>query len=635
MQRVIIRFIMAHRRRRGACAVRPLSSLSLSSSYSHSCCRCCCCRCRRCSLLQLSYSNFSTTTSTTKTVPTDDDDLSSSPNQPVFLTELLHQRIRQGHLQADAVQLRAARRMDRLQQALMGYYYSNQPTLVQEYLKGFERQQNQQQQQQKDDAVDQKKENKSSSSSSAAAAAAATDADNNASDSSVLPRMRVPRGLYLYGSVGIGKSMLMDMFYQECLLPMTSINETTITATPNASTTPNASSTTAPTTTSRIRRNHFHAFMHDVHQRIHALKQQDLWIKGRNFTVDTSVVNNPIHRVGIQFAQECTVLCLDEFQVTDVADALILKQLFQVLFRAGTVLIATSNRPPVDLYEGGLNRSYFLPFIDLLQRHCIVHSMMESQLDYRMMTMAAAAGSGQQQHVAAGDDDDDDDDDDYNDNDNDNTDEWTCTYFVITNKTDEPDVLETSKQIIDKLVHQLRAKSDPLSLELDVGYQRTLHVSDADKDGLVGRFDFAQLCERELGAQDYRAIAHYFDIVVVENIPILTLLQHNHARRFITLIDELYEARTALICSAAAPPSNLFVNTITHTSVSGTEGLSTKEVELGIDQAVQRGHAVGALASVRELSFAFRRAASRLTEMTSRRWWDAALSKNNLTGTNG
>jgi predicted ATPase len=107
---------------------------------------------------------------------------------------------------------------------------------------------------------------------------------------------------------------------------------------------------------SKKQRIHFHAFMQNVHERIHALKQQDLVMYGRNFHVDTRESHNAIHRVGKLLATETSLLCLDEFQVTDVADALILSQLFTVLFRLGTVVVATSNRPPRDLYEGGINR---------------------------------------------------------------------------------------------------------------------------------------------------------------------------------------------------------------------------------------------------------------------------------------
>jgi protein AFG1 len=319
------------------------------------------------------------------------------------------------------------------------------------------------------------------------------------------------------------------------------------------------------------------------------LKRQDLATHGRSFKIDTNESRNPIHRVGLQIAQEVSLLCFDEFQVTDVADALILSQLFTVLFAMGTVVVATSNRPPTDLYEGGLNRSYFMPFIDLMERHCVVHSM-QSETDYRLVM-------ADQKMYLVGEND---------------------------NNSNGQDFNQLRLQI-DEIVDRLRDGRPEISKDLDVGYQRTLTVSSADGEGLVGRFQFEELCDRDLGASDYRSLARHFAIVVVEGVPIMTLQEHNKARRFITLVDELYEAKTALLISAAAPPNAIFLdNTEQAISIGDDNG----EDKLGVDKAVsQGGHAATALASVRELSFAFRRAASRLTEMTSRSWWDKRVQK--------
>ena len=356
--------------------------------------------------------------------------------------------------------------------------------------------------------------------------------------------VKIPRGLYIYGDVGTGKTMLMDAFFSVANVE-------------------------------KKQRHHFHSFLAHVHRRIHALKQRDLADNGRSFTIDTSLENNPINRIGLELASELSLLCLDEFQVTDIADAVILSQLFAVLFSKGTVVVATSNRPPSDLYEGGLNRSYFLPFIDLLQHHCIAHAI-KSDIDYRKLLSKSTSF-------------------------------WT-----------QPEMVES---MVTSLVEQMDvSRAD--SVELDVGFRRTLTASTVYGDRMA-RFSFKDLCDRELGAQDYRAIAQKFDIVVLEDIPYMNLEQHNIARRFITLIDELYEGKCALLCSSpTASPIDLFQVKSRKSKVEETDC-----VDLGIDVATQGGTAVGALASVRELGFAFERASSRLFEMCSPDWWERILTK--------
>ncbi|OEU16668.1 AFG1-like ATPase, partial [Fragilariopsis cylindrus CCMP1102] len=382
---------------------------------------------------------------------------------------------------------------------------------------------------------------------------------------------KTPRGLYIYGSVGTGKTMLMDSFYDNVQLPGGDNDD--------------------DDDGRRKQRLHFHNFLSIVHRDIHRLKQKDLKEHGRNFSVDTSLANNPIHKVGLQLSSKISLLCLDEFQVTDIADAVILSQLFTILFQNGTVVVATSNRPPTDLYEGGLNRSYFLPFIDLLERHCITYHI-PSQRDYRRILS-------------------------------------NCSSFFVNSSGGGDGGDGTSN--IDYLVSKLCL--DPRSMQLQVGFNRSISVdrvylggteeNNNNRTPSMARFSFEELCDTEKGAMDYRAIAQTFDIVIVEDIPALDLEGHNRARRFITLIDELYEGKCALLCSAlnGKTPMDLF-QTYENADMKNNK---SNDVIFGIDVAQQGGTPVGALASVRELSFAFERASSRIFEMCSRSWWQRVL----------
>lgn len=374
-------------------------------------------------------------------------------------------------------------------------------------------------------------------------------------------RIVVPRGMYLYGAVGTGKSMLMDTFFEHAQV-------------------------------NRKRRVHFHAFMADVHSRIHKLKQRDLALYGRSFAVDTSEERNPIRRVAMGLAEEVSLLCFDEFQVYDVADALILTQLFGEMWARGVVVVATSNRPPGDLYEGGINRGYFLAFIDMLRRHCIVHEF-KSSTDYRRLLS-----------------------------------EGIDEFFFVADDGDF-DGRNSAKKKCDEIFKELLGGTEATSIEMDVAFNRSILVRQCHPDGIVGRFTFEELCNIELGSSDYRSIAQEFEFIIIEEIPILTLKEHDQARRFITLIDELYEAQCTLVCSAVAPLDRLFLGRegVANENKETPESIETKIGEMfGIDVAQSSGKTVGELASVRELAFAFERAASRLTEMCSNRQFKKAVS---------
>jgi len=392
----------------------------------------------------------------------------------------------------------------------------------------------------------------------------------------------VPRGLYMYGDVGCGKSFLMDLFYDSLSIR-------------------------------RKKRVHFHSFMNDVHQRIHKLKQSDLQLHGRNFHVETELRKNPIYRVAKQITNEVKLLCFDEFQVTDVADALILSQLFTVLFQEGTVVVATGNRAPQDLYENGINRSYFLPFIALLERHCIVHHM-TGTTDYRAV-MA----------------------------------EGVDTFFFVNNRQSRND---KSNDLGEKIFQFLTSCSDGsfsdgidaiTTTDLIVAPNRSLKILQSSEG--VCRVHFDDICKANLGASDYRVLAQRFSTVCLEGIPKLSVKDHDYARRFIILVDELYEARCALVCFADSLPQDLYQQHDQQTNCQDVMELTKSPDDTGnltdvteltpgeiLDFRSQaNGKTLGELASVIELSFAFRRASSRLMEMCSRSYWERfAHSSNHL-----
>jgi len=287
-----------------------------------------------------------------------------------------------------------------------------------------------------------------------------------------------PRGLYLWGGTGTGKTFMMDMFHDA--MPI-----------------------------EKKRRIHFHEWMIDVHERLHH-KQ-----KARG-TKDASA-DDIIAQVAREMMSEAWLLCFDEFQVTHISDAIIMKRVFSVLFEQGAVIVATSNRPPEDLYLNGLNRTLFLPFIPMLKDFCEVHDI-GAEVDYRLISTADG--------------------------------EEDKRVYIHPNGEKEQKMLEKKfYRICQGAVHtgvQVEAQG------------RRLVVPKAAINSSVGWFTFKDLCDKALGAADYLAVASAFHTVFLADIPKLTLQERDQVRRFITLIDAFYERHVKLVCTADRDPISLF-----------------------------------------------------------------------------
>jgi len=283
------------------------------------------------------------------------------------------------------------------------------------------------------------------------------------------------KGLYVWGDVGRGKTMLMDLFF-------------------------------ATSEIRRKRRAHFHEFMAEVHDRVREVRHQ--------LKLGQLTNGDPIRHVADEIAQETWLLCFDEFHVTDIADAMILGRLFTRLFEQGVVLVATSNVAPEDLYYEGLNRALFLPFIRLLLQNVDVVRL-SARTDYRMEKLGGVA-----------------------------------TWYVPADEDAEV-ALDIAWQKITGTL-----EGEPVDIQLA---GRVLRVPEAAMG--VARFSFGQLCEQPLGANDYLRLAHEFHTLIIDRIPVMDFPQRNAAKRFIILIDTLYDHGVKLIASAAAEPDGLYLAT--------------------------------------------------------------------------
>ncbi len=275
------------------------------------------------------------------------------------------------------------------------------------------------------------------------------------------------KGLYIFGGVGSGKTMLMDLFFEH-------INY------------------------AQKQRLHFSAFMEYIHQQIKEVRKLSQ--------------ADPITLVADHFIQHTTLLCLDEFQVTDITDAMLLDRLFQSLFQKGLVLVTTGNIAPQNLYASGLNRMLFLPFIDLLEEHMDIIEL-ETGQDFRRTSITTQ----------------------------------TVWFLAPHAESNEPYL-----KLWHSLINGLEANTDRLivnehPLPKPIAYEK------------IARFSFAALCSQDLGKADYLAIAKHYNTLFIDDIPMMKAENINEARRFTWLIDTLYDQKVTLIASAQVLPDELFV----------------------------------------------------------------------------
>ena len=302
------------------------------------------------------------------------------------------------------------------------------------------------------------------------------------------------RGLYVYGEVGRGKTMLMDLFF-------------------------------SGSPVEHKRRAHFHEFMADVHERIHGFRQKI----ARQEIADS----DPVRLTAASIFEEAWLLCFDEFHVTDIADAMILGRLFSRLFELGTVVVATSNVAPDDLYKGGLNRALFLPFIAQIKDRMDVLRL-DARTDFRLEKLAGVK-----------------------------------MWLVPADAT--------ATAALDKAWMKLTGGAPGHTRDITIK-GHPLHVPRSAHG--VARFPFADLCEKPLGASDYLRLAHDYHTLIIDHVPAMKYEQRNTAKRFITLIDTLYDNGVKLMASADADPLTLY---------TANEGVEANEFKRTSSRLIEMG----------------------------------------------
>jgi cell division protein ZapE len=314
-----------------------------------------------------------------------------------------------------------------------------------------------------------------------------------------------PRGLYVHGEVGRGKTMLMDLFFQH-------------------------------SSVRHKRRAHFHEFMAEVHERIYGYRQNI----ARGEIADGDVIG----LTAASIFDEAWLLCFDEFHVTDIADAMILGRLFTKLFDLGTVVVATSNVAPEDLYKGGLNRALFLPFIAQISGHMEVLRL-DARTDFRLEKLAGVK-----------------------------------MWLVPAD--------HAADAALDKAWARMTGNARCRSRDISIK-GRILHVP-CSADG-VARFSFTDLCEKPLAASDYLRLAHDYHTIMIDRIPVMDYPERNAAKRFISLIDTLYDNAVKVMASAETDPMSLYLATEGH-EANEFKRTSSRLIEMSSESylALPHGH---------------------------------------------